>query len=105
MSETCPGCGAPVHTEFENFRRFCCMTYEFDRIPQAGADLNESETCLRRQLAQRDARIKELEDSLSAVKEWAHRIEHDERVCGWVHGEDYGLYCLLTDCPAEVREG
>lgn len=25
----------------------------------------------------------------------------DERVCGWVHQEDYGLYCFLADCPVD----
>ena len=31
--------------------------------------------------------------------EWANQIANDERVTGWVHGESYGLYCLLADPP------
>ncbi len=50
------------------------------------------------------ARIKELEGlvvrmivALKEVEEYHQRIAHDERVGGWVHQNDYSLYCLLAD--------
>jgi len=39
--------------------------------------------------------------ALESAKDWANRINGDERVCGWVHKEDYGLYCLLAECPVD----
>lgn len=39
------------------------------------------------------------DSEIEAWREWGARIGGDERVCGWVHQEDYGLYCLLADPP------
>jgi hypothetical protein len=50
-----------------------------------------------------EAREAELRAALETAREWADRIHGDERVCGWVHGEDYGLYCLLADCPVDFN--
>lgn len=49
------------------------------------------------------ARVEALEAALEALEEWVERIEGDERVCGWVHKMDYGLYCLLVDPPVNIR--
>lgn len=75
MSEPkCPGCGAAVREDYPNYRRFECMTLEFDAFGPIQYELRESADCLRRQLAQRDernaaleARIKELEADLAAT--------------------------------------
>lgn len=65
MSEPkCPGCGANVREEHFSYRRFECMTLELDELGLIGAELRESADCLRRQLAQRDERIGELEEQL-----------------------------------------
>lgn len=71
---TCPGCGAEVREDYPNYRRFECMTLEFDAFGPIQYELRESADCLRRQLAQRDernaaleARIKELESGLAAL--------------------------------------
>lgn len=63
MSEpmTCPGCGANVREEHFSYRRFECMTLEFDAFGPIQYELRESADCLRRQLSQAEARIKELE--------------------------------------------
>lgn len=47
------------------------------------------------------ARGATLTEALRDAEEWARRIAEDERVEGWVHGQDYGLYLLLADCPVE----
>lgn len=47
------------------------------------------------------AHAEALAGALREAQEWADRIAGDERVCGWVHQEDYGLYCLLADCPVD----
>lgn len=46
-------------------------------------------------------RVERLEAALKEAQEWADRIAGDDRVCGWVHREDYGLYCLLAECPVD----
>ena len=62
MSEPkCPGCGAAVREDYPNYRRFECMTLEFDAFGPIQYELRESADCLRRQLAQAQERIKELE--------------------------------------------
>lgn len=48
------------------------------------------------------AEFEAMRDALREAAEWAHRIAHDERVTGWVHANDYGLYCLLADPPAAL---
>ena len=47
------------------------------------------------------SREQRLEAALRVVQEWAQNIANDERVCGWVHQADYGLYCFLADCPVD----
>jgi hypothetical protein len=42
-----------------------------------------------------------MREALKAAREWAQQIANDERVQGWVHEQDYGLYCLLADCPVD----
>lgn len=44
-----------------------------------------------------------LRKTLAEAEEWANGIARDERVCGWIHGEDYSLYCLLADCPVDFN--
>jgi chromosome segregation ATPase len=51
-------------------------------------------TALREELG----RVK---DGLREAQDWANRIRSDERVEGWVHQQDYGLYSLLADCPVD----
>ena len=53
--------------------------------------------------AEDSARNQQLEALLREAQEWAKRIAGDERVCGWVHHYDYGLYCLLADCPIDFE--
>lgn len=48
--------------------------------------------------------VRELVESHRAIQDWQHRVAHDERVCGWIHGQDYGLYCLLADPDAFVSD-
>lgn len=48
--------------------------------------------------------IEELLKKLTEYKDWTRQIAHDERVTGWVHGEDYSLYCLLADCPVDYDD-
>lgn len=47
------------------------------------------------------AEIRKLKAALEELRDWASRIAHDERVCGWLHAQDYSLYCLLADCPVD----
>lgn len=70
MSEpmTCPGCGANVREEHFSYRRFECMTLEFDAFGPIQYELRESADCLRRQLAQRDEKLKKL--ATWAVRLW-----------------------------------
>lgn len=42
-------------------------------------------------------------DKVREYEAWAERIAHDDRVTGWVHGEDYGLYLLLADPEIETE--
>lgn len=56
---------------------------------------------LRVELDRARARVAALTRVLRQAEEWARRIAEDERVEGWVHGQDYGLYLLLADCPVE----
>ncbi len=53
---------------------------------------------LVRELEDENARLRE---ALEEAQDWANQIAGDERICGWVHGEDYGLYCFLADCPVD----
>jgi len=49
--------------------------------------------------------IEQLREALELAKEWTEQIANDERVCGWIHREDYGLYCLLAGgCPVNFDE-
>ncbi len=42
-----------------------------------------------------------LRKALEQAQQWAAQIANDERVCDWIHGEDYNLYCFLADCPVD----
>lgn len=46
-------------------------------------------------------RVRALTSQLALAQEWAQQIASDERVNSWVHQYDYGLYCLLADCPVD----
>lgn len=50
-----------MREDYPNYRRFECMTLEFDAFGPIQYELRESADCLRRQLAQRDERNAALE--------------------------------------------
>ena len=74
MSEPCPWCGAAEKRRYQcdedeiivmGCGTECYVSQEDDQLYPDGGDL--SHDCLRRQLAQRDERIKELKTDLAAL--------------------------------------
>ena len=65
-----------MREDYPNYRRFECMTLEFDAFGPIQYELRESADCLRRQLSQAEARIKELEADRDSCRQ---RIELAEQ--------------------------
>ena len=80
---------------------------EAETIARYDAKLNAEQDgadALRQRIAELEAaepRAAAMRAALEAAQDWANRIAGDERVCGWVHQNDYGLYYLLADCPVD----
>jgi len=43
--------------------------------------------------------IEMLLKKLKEYEEWANNVANDERVCNWIHKEDYSLYTMLASPP------
>lgn len=113
MSESCPKCGAEVREEGWKYRRFECLTLEFDELPTVPppcpAELRESAECLRRQRAQRDERIATLEAELAeaqahnaAVKVIVAAAIECEMCPGYIIEDDGWHPCSV--CAQKLRE-
>ena len=82
-----------------------CLKAEVERLnAQVDTIGSESDPMMIELRRQKDENER-LRKALADVREWVQQIETDERVSGWIHQEDYGLYCLLAGgCPVNFDE-
>ncbi len=82
-----------------------CLKDEVEKLKASNENLgNDYVLCYDKYKHLQDTNDK-LREALEDIKNWVEQIENDERISGWIHQEDYGLYCLLAGgCPVNFEE-
>lgn len=103
----CPTCldEGIAHSQLQA-ERIAELEAENERLRDEVDRQTKAKECYEERQARKEAEnaklrkcVKAADSEIEAWREWGARIGGDERVCGWVHQEDYGLYCLLSDPP------